>query len=80
MRKAAEFTADAQTLSISYPHTAAILQQIADDYRLQMTIEEKETVIACILNFEQIICFSQEAIKMGSELVRMQKPLISAGS
>ena len=33
MRKVAEFTADAQTLSISYPHTAAILQQIADDYR-----------------------------------------------
>ena len=33
MQKAAKFTADAQTLSISYPHTAAILQQIADDYR-----------------------------------------------
>lgn len=33
MQKAAKFTADAQALSISYPHTAAILRQIADDYR-----------------------------------------------
>lgn len=33
MQKAAKFIADAQALSISYPHTAAILQKIADDYR-----------------------------------------------
>lgn len=33
MQKAAKFTADAQALSISYPHTAAILQKIADNYR-----------------------------------------------
>lgn len=33
MQKAAKFTADARALSISYPHTAAILRQIADDYR-----------------------------------------------
>ena len=28
-----------------------------------MTIEEKETVIACILNFEQIICFLRKLLK-----------------
>ena len=33
MQKAAKFTADAQALSISYPHTATILQKIADSYR-----------------------------------------------
>lgn len=33
MQKAAKFTADARALSISYPHTTAILRQIADDYR-----------------------------------------------
>lgn len=33
MQKAAKFIADAQALSISYPHTAAILQKIADVYR-----------------------------------------------
>nr|DAW25646.1 MAG TPA: hypothetical protein [Caudoviricetes sp.] len=33
MQKSAKFIADAQALSISYPHTAAILQKIADDYR-----------------------------------------------
>lgn len=33
MQKAAKFTADAQALGISYPHTAAILRKIADNYR-----------------------------------------------